>query len=88
MAITNTRSVQRIEVYPAQGDQKPRLMVVYEYTFDDTEDDQLPVVSTKVAHLNATTTDMSDPENPVESDTDVSGHDELVQSVAAAVWAD
>lgn len=86
MAITNTRTVQRIETYPASGEGQPRLMVVYEHIFDDTEDDQLPVTTNKVAHLQATTTDSTDPENPVEVPTDVSGHDPLVQAIAGAIW--
>jgi hypothetical protein len=86
MAIIQERKVQRIETYPNNG--TPRLMVVYEYTFDDTEDDQLPVTTTKVVHLNKTTMDNTDPDNPVEVPTDVSGHDPLVQTIAAAVWAE
>ena len=40
MAITKTRSVQRVEVYPeAEGDE--RVMVVYKYVFDDADDDKL-----------------------------------------------
>lgn len=87
MAITNTRTVQRVEVYPAASeDTKPRLMVVYEHTFDDTSDADLPVVTTKVKHLEATTTDYSDAENPVVSDTDISGEDQLVQDICNALW--
>lgn len=74
MAITNTRTVQRVEVYPAVSeDTKPRLMVVYEHTFDDTSDADLPVVTTKVKHLEATT-------------TDISGEDQLVQDICNALW--
>lgn len=85
MAIEKTRALQRLEVYP--GDEDPRVMVVYENTFDDSEDDELPVVQTQVKHLSKTVTDNSDPENPVVSDTDYSGEDALVISVCDAIWA-
>jgi len=87
MAITKTRSVQRIEVYPAVGDGDERVMVVYVNIFDDLEDEELPVTSTKIVHLEKTTTDSSDPENPVVTNTDISGEDALVQTVCNAVWS-
>ena len=87
MAITKTRSVQRIEVYPAMEDGDERVMVVYENTFDDSEDDELPVTQTHVKHLEKTVTDNSDPENPVVTNTDISGEDALVQTVCNAVWS-
>jgi hypothetical protein len=86
MAIEKTRALQRLEVYPGIGDEDPKVMVVYENTFDDSEDDELPVVQTQVKHLNKTFTDNSDPENPVVSDTDYSGEDALVISVCDAIW--
>ena len=85
MAIEKTRALQRLEVYP--GDEDPRVMVIYENTFDDSEDDELPVVQTQVKHLNKTVTDNSDPENPVVSDTDYSDEDALVISVCDAIWS-
>jgi len=57
MAITLTRTVQRIETYPAmeapEGEATyPTLMVVYNDLFDDADDEQLPVTATKVLHFN------------------------------------
>lgn len=79
MAISKTRSVSRCEVYPAQDDSQPRIMVVYEYSFDDTEDDELPANSTSVKHFEAT-----DSEGVA---TDMSGEDQLVQDIAGAIWS-
>ena len=87
MAITKTRSIQRLEVYPASGDNDEHVMVVYTHTFDDSEDNELPVTNTHVKHLYKTTTDSSDPENIVEVATDISGEDALVQTVCNAVWS-
>ena len=79
MAITLTRTVQRIETYPAvetpEGETTyPTLMVVYNDSFDDPDDEQLPVTATKVLHFN--------------KGDDVSGEDALVQTIATAIWAE
>lgn len=72
MAITQTKTVQRIEVYPGQGENsQPTLMVVEEHFFDDPDDSELPVTSTKVYHLS-------------ERD-DVSGKPQLVQDTYNAL---
>lgn len=88
MAITNTRTVQRIEVYPSHGDSTPSVMVVYQHLFDDSEDDQLPVTTNNVVHLQKQTTVLDDEGNETTQVTDVTGHDTLVQSVCNAVWAE
>ena len=83
MAITKTTTVQRIEVYP-----DGRLMVVYNDHFDDPDDDQLPHESQRVVHLERQTHTVAEDGTMTTTDTDVSGHDPLVQTIAAAVWAD
>jgi len=89
MAITNTRAVGRIETYPAdttEGD--PRLMVVYEHTFDDSTDDALPVTSTVVKHLQRYTVTTDEDGNQASTATDVTGEDQLVQDICGAIWTD
>ena len=72
MAITQTKKIQRIEVYPSAVEEaQPTIMVVEEHFFDDPDDDELPVQSNKVYHLG-------------END-DVSGKMQLVQDVYNAV---
>ena len=83
MAITKTTTVQRVEVYPDN-----RLMVVYTDVFDDPDDDQLPHTSQRVVHLSKIISTTDEEGNGTEAPTDVSGHDPLVQTIAAAVWAD
>jgi hypothetical protein len=80
MAITLTRTVQRVETYPlvnaeseTVSETKPTVMVVYNDVFDDPDDDQLPVTATKVKNLNCT--------------DDVTGEDTLVQTICTAIWA-
>ena len=86
MAITLTRTVQRIETYPAMTPEPegeatyPTLMVVYNDLFDDANDDQLPVTATKVLHFSKYVEDGG-------AATDMSGEDALVQTIATAIWA-
>ena len=82
MAITKTTTVQRVEVYD-----DTRLMVVYTDVFDDPDDDQLPHTSQRVVHLSKMTSTTDEEGNVTETPTDVSKHDALVQTIAAAVWA-
>ena len=81
MAITLTRTVQRVETYPlvnaeseTVSETKPTLMVVYNDVFDDPNDEQLPVTANKVLHFS--------------HGDDVSGEDALVQTIASAIWAE
>ena len=81
MAITLTRTVQRVETYPATPDPMggesektyPTMMVVYNDVFDDPKDDQLPVTATKVMNFS--------------KGDDVSKEDTLVQTIATAIWS-
>ena len=83
MALTATKKVQRVEVY---GDK--RVMVVYEITIDDPNDNLLPAVSNQVVHLNPTAVTVDDEGVETTTATDVSDHDELVQTICTAVWAE
>jgi hypothetical protein len=83
MAIEKTRSVQRVEVFPAVDENdNPRLMVVYLTSFDDPNDDELPVNSHHSKHLTRYYLD----ENQAEQATDISGEDQLIQDICNALW--
>lgn len=86
MAITKTSTIQRIEVQPGVDD--PMIIAVYTDTFDDPDDDQLPHTSQRVVHLERQTHTIAEDGTMTTTDTDVSGHDALVQTIAAAVWTD
>lgn len=85
MAITKTTTVSRVEIMPNDNN---RVMVVYLDRFDDPDDDQLPNESLRTVQLWKTTRVTDEEGNVTETPTDVSGHDPLVQTIAAAVWAD
>lgn len=86
MAITNTRTVERIEVVPSTDD--PVVNVFYINTFDDPDDDRLPTASTTIVSLMRNTTTLDDDGNPTTTATDVTGEDQMVQDVCGAVWTD
>lgn len=83
MAITKKTTVQRVEVYPDN-----RMVVVYDDLFDDPDDELLPNRSQRVMNLSKMTNIMDEEGNVTEVPTDLSKHDPLVQTIAAAVWAD
>ena len=83
MALTATKKVQRVEVY-----EDKRVMVVYEITIDDPNDDLLPATSNQVVHLNPTAVTVDDEGVETTVATDVSAHDELVQTICTAIWAE
>ena len=89
MTITNTRTVQRCEVYPAMSaDDHPTMVVVYTHTFDDTDDSELPVTTDKVVHLNRYVMTIDDEGTETSAATDMTSHDQMVQAIASAVWTD
>ena len=86
MAITNVRTVQRVEVMPGTPD--PSLMVVYVHTFDDSTDDQLPIATEKTKWLNRYTVTVAEDGTETSTATDISGEDAMVQAICGAVWTD
>ena len=90
MAISSSKSVQRLEVYPLADSsaddtanaKHPTVMVVYENTLSGTGADAHldGQVSTQVVHLSKFVEDGG-------SATDVTGEDALVQTVCGAIWA-
>lgn len=83
MAITATKKVQRVEVY-----EDTRIMVVYEITVDDPNDNLLPATSNQVVHLQKETVSVDEDGNETTTVTNVSGHDPLVQTICNAVWSE
>ncbi len=90
MAISNTVSVQRIEVYPLADSsaddtanaKHPTLMVVYNNTLSGTGADAGldGTINSQVKHFTKFVEDGG-------SATDMTSEDALVQTVATAVWS-
>ena len=92
MAITKTRTVQSIQVLPAQdtdatgiyiNDSVPRVHVEYVNVFDDSGDAELPVSISKFT----TITKWVVAEDESTTLTDYSSEDALVQAVCGAIWS-
>ena len=81
MSIEMTRSVQRVETYPAQQpseaepNPKPTLMAVYNLVFDDPDD------PTDFPTSSSTTTFLKHGDS-------LEGQDELVVTIANTVWGE
>lgn len=88
MAIIKTRTVQKIEVTP-DGDGY-MLTVIYNQKIDDPDDDDLPIERRleKVIRKNTIIPPTQEGEHAAVVPTDYSGEDALVQTIAAAIWAD
>ena len=89
MAITNTRTVERVEVVPATpSTDDPVVNVFYRNTFDDPDDNRLPTSTTSIVSLMSTTTMVDEEGTPTTSPTDISGEDQMVQDICGAIWTD
>lgn len=90
MAISNTVSVQRIEVYPLADSsaddtanaKHPRLFVVYNNTLSGTGAD-----AGLDGTVNTNTKNFTKFVEDGGAATDMTGEDALVQTVATAVWS-
>jgi hypothetical protein len=81
MAITLTKKLERVEVYPPQGeDEAALIMIVEEQYFDDPEDDLLPVRTSKARRLKKT-----DEEGNI---VDISGEDQFIQDLVSTIWTE
>lgn len=86
MAITRTRTVNRIEAYPRDPDWL--VVVFYEETFDDSEDSELPITSDRKVILNRFTETVDSDGNKVSTPTVITKEDAAVQAVCNALWTD
>ena len=86
MAITKTRTVKDIQVLVVEPES--RVNVVYEWVFDDTEDDSLPATSVTTKNLSRYVEDPATAGDSTQVPTDISGEDSLVQTICNLVWAD
>ena len=84
MAMTQTKTVQRVQVHKINDEWF--LRVTDRITIDDPDDDQLPIHKDSERNISryVATTDENDVEtiNP----RDLSGEDQVVQDIAAAIW--
>jgi len=79
MALTKTTYLSRVEIQFPEGGGYADVVVTHTHVIDDPDDDQLPVrtQSTNFVHRNA----------PDGSAADITGLDQAVQDICAAVWA-
>lgn len=97
MTMTKTTTLTEINITPRstwtndEGElitQEATIHAVYRTVIDDPDDDQLPITHTFGNLLKKTTTSYDSEGNATVIDTDLSGEEQLVQDIAAAVWTD
>lgn len=76
MAITKTQELKRVLVILLEGDNE--LQLTYHDTFDDPNDDELPHVVKRTVDVQRYDAD--------GNDTVLTGYEQIVQDIAAAVW--
>ena len=95
MAITKTRKVSRLEVYPAADSSaadtlnagNPTVAVNYDIVFDDSTDNELPAATPQYKHFARYTITVADDGTETSTATDVTGEDQLVQDICGAIWS-
>ena len=78
MALTKTRSMERIEVFYMDTDDDAIVNVRYKDTWDDPDDDDLPIDKPYAISIRRY--------NPDGTPTDYSGEDTLVVGICDLVW--
>ena len=91
MAVTKTSKIESIQIH--YYDTIPTVEVMTAHTWDDPDDDQLPVSNRSSHSINKTTSTTTYDENTGEatvtsSATDYSGEDAKVIAICDAVWGD
>ena len=91
MAVTKTSNIESIHIH--YSDTVPTVEVMTSTTWDDPDDDQLPISNRSSHSINKTTsTTTYDPDTGeatvTSSATDYSGEDAKVIAVCDVVWAD
>jgi hypothetical protein len=86
MAITKTERTLSMQVFFLDtSSDKPAIQLQIETTIDDPDDDDLPLRKVRDVYMRHETTDVESGETTA---TDVSGYEQLVQDICAAVWTD
>lgn len=84
MAITKTSKLVKIEVYPGDTtleNYEPFIVVTMEDTWDDPEDNELPITKRRVSRKGR----VYEPDFP-DLETDLSDWPTLAQDIARLIW--
>tara|TARA_R110000823_G_scaffold13298_1_gene44087 strand:- start:153 stop:416 length:264 start_codon:yes stop_codon:yes gene_type:complete len=87
MAITKTTTLGLIEVRPLRNQFEFSVVLNYTDSIDDPDDADLPVTNTRQILLSQKINTKQEDGSYVESDTDISSYEAIVQSICNLVWA-
>jgi len=86
MAITKTEAIERITVVIKDPADTSVVIVQSRVTWDDPDDDELPIERENVKTVEKYTTTYDDNQQAVTTTNDITGEDQLVQDICNAVW--
>jgi len=88
MSITKTEAIERITVVLKTPADTSDVIVQSRVTWDDPDDDQLPITRENVHTVQKYETSYDENQQEVTTENDITDEDQLVQDICAAVWAD
>ena len=87
MAITKTDAIERITVVLKTPADTSDVIVQSRVTWDDPDDDQLPIQREYVHTVQKYTTSYDENQQEVTTENDITGEDPLVQNICTTVWS-
>lgn len=87
MAMTKTDTIERISIVLKDPADTSVIIVQGRTTWDDPDDDQLPIDRETVRSVEKYTLVHDENQQASTVETDISGEPQLVQDIAAVVWA-
>lgn len=87
MALTKTNAIEQITVVLKNPVDTSAIIVQSRTTWDDPEDDQLPLAREHVHTVQKYTTSYDENQQEVTTESDITGEDQLVQNICTTVWS-
>jgi len=88
MAITKTDKIERISIVLKDPADTSVIVVQSKTTWDDPNDDQLPIDRESVKSVEKYTIVYDDNQQPSTIESDISGESQLIKDICAVVWTD
>jgi len=88
MSITKTEAIERITVVLKTPADTSDVIVQSRVTWDDPDDDQLPIMRENVHTVQKYETSYDENQQAVTTENDITGEDQMVQDICALIWGD
>lgn len=85
--MTMTKTTEMVQVICNLQEGNEFMHVILRDIWDDPDDDDLPISKNRVDEIYRYQTQQDEDGNITQTPTDLSGEDQLIQDIAAVVWA-